>query len=99
VEDPAAGRHPLDVSVPQDALDTSAVLVVDLALDDVRDGLEAPVGVPRKTCEVLVGISRSEVVEQEERVRFVGDQRVAEGLLSLTPTPSLVSRAFRTKAK
>ena len=47
VQDAAAGRHPLGVAVGDEAAAAVGVLVPEHPVDDVRDGLEAAVRVPR----------------------------------------------------
>ena len=47
VEDACAGRHPLRVAVGDDAATAMGVSVLEDAVDDVGDGLEAAVRMPR----------------------------------------------------
>ena len=53
VDDPAAGVHPLHISRPDDPLIAEGVAVGDLSVQDVRDGLDPPVRVPREPCDVV----------------------------------------------
>src|SRR5512143_3057098 len=68
VDDAASRGHPLHISRRDDALVAHAVAVLDIALKDVGDRLDAAVGVPGKSLDVSVGVRVSEVIEQEERV-------------------------------
>jgi hypothetical protein len=64
---PARG-HPLCAPGLQTALVAEHVPVLHRAVDHVRDGLEAAVRVLREAGEVVVGVVRLELVEQQERV-------------------------------
>src|SRR5262249_9105415 len=93
VDDAAPRRHPLDLAGPDDALVAEAVPVLDVAVEDVGDGLDAPVRVPGEPLPVVVGVLGSEVVEQQERVELRNrveaerasqvDARPLEGRLAL----------------
>lgn len=75
VEEARTGRHPLGVAVGDGAAATLRVLVVEDPVDDVRDGLEAAVGVPGGA----FGLTRrvlhlAHLVHHDERVEvLVGD--------------------------
>ncbi len=69
VEEAAAGGHPLGVAVGDRAATAVGVLVVEDAVDDVGDGLEAAVRVPRGA----LGLARrvvhlAHLVHHDERV-------------------------------
>ncbi len=75
VDDAAAGGHPLHVARGDDAAVAQAVAVLDVAAQDVGDGLDAAVGMPGEALEVVVGLVRAEVVEQQERVVQLAGRR------------------------
>lgn len=52
VNDPASGRHPLDVTRADDACVSHAVFVLHVSRQDVGDRLDSPVGVPWKASDV-----------------------------------------------
>ena len=82
VQDAAARRHPLDVAGGHAALVAEAVAVRDFAGQDVGDGLDAAMRVPGKSGEVVRRIFVAEVVEQQERIEFLGFAET-EGALQL----------------
>ena len=72
VQQPGAGGHPLRVAVRDGAAATVAVLVVEDAVDDVGDGLEAAVRVPGRA----LGLARrvlhlAHLVHHDERVEVL----------------------------
>jgi hypothetical protein len=78
VQDAAAGGHPLGVAVGDQAAAAVGVLVPEHAVDDVRDGLEAAVRVPRGA----LGLARrvldlAHLVHVDERVE-VGQVHAGE---------------------
>ena len=86
VQDPAAGGHPLGVAVGDRAAATEGVLVVEDAVDDVGDGLEAAVRVPRRA----LGLTRrvvdlAHLVHVDERVE---SRRSTPANARLTGKPS-----------
>jgi len=87
VHDAAAGSHPLHVAGAEVAAIAEAVAVLDVAGQDVGDGLDPPVGMPREAGEVVAGVLVAEVVEEEERIEL---RRIseAEARRSFTPAPS-----------
>lgn len=72
MDNAATGSHPLQVAWSDGALVSCKVLVLELSLKHVRDGLEAAVWVIGETA-ILVDI---ELVEHEERV-MVAEFRAA----------------------
>ena len=70
MDDPAARGHPLDLAGPDDALVAKAVAVLDVPVEDVGDRLDAAVRVPGEALQVVVGVLRLEVIEQQERVEL-----------------------------
>src|SRR5262249_60804612 len=97
VVEPPPRRHPLDLAGPDDALVAEAVPVLDVAVEDVGDGLDAPVRVPGEPLPVVVGVLGAEMVEQQERVELRDlveaerasqvDARPLEGRLALPDLP------------
>ena len=75
VNDSASRGHPLNVSCVYDAAASDAVAVLDASREDVCDGLDSSVGMPRESRLVILRTFIPEVVEQEERVEL---GRVAE---------------------
>ncbi len=70
MEDSASRRHPLNITRTQLALVSQTIPVVDLPREDVRDGLDAPMRMPRKTCKVIGRIFIPEIIEQQERIEL-----------------------------
>jgi hypothetical protein len=70
MDDAAARRHPLNVAGRDGALVPHAVAMLDGSGQDVRDGLDAAVGVPRETRQVILRNVVAEVVEQQKRVEI-----------------------------
>ena len=79
VQDAATRGHPLRVALADDAATTVGVVVRDLAVEHVGDGLEPAVRVPGRALR-LVGLvlDRAELVEEEERVGVVHAQAARE---------------------
>ena len=71
MHDAAAGGHPLDVAGADGARVAHAVAVVDLAGEHVGHRLDAAVRMPREPGQVVVRVTRFEVVEQQERIEVV----------------------------
>ena len=86
MDDAASGGHPLHVTRRDDAAVPHAVAMLHLTLEDIGDRLDAPVGMPGKALEVVVGIVRAEIVEEEERVKL-GHLVVAKGPLKMHSCP------------
>jgi hypothetical protein len=68
VDDPTAGGHPLDVTGTDHSLVAKAVAVLDLSRQHIGDGLNAAVGVPREAGDIVVGVVRTEIIEEQERI-------------------------------
>ena len=69
VQDPAAGGHPLRVALGDEAAAAVRVVVGDLPVEHVRDGLEPAVRVPRRALGLVRPVlHRPELVEQEEGI-------------------------------
>ena len=82
MENAAAGRHPLHVAGFEIAAVAQAVAVLDASRQHVSNGLDAAMGMPRKTRPIVVGPVVAEIVEQEERIEFAGFAE-AEGAIEL----------------
>src|ERR1700719_2876135 len=80
----ASGRHPLYVSSPEDPFVTQAVAVIHRAGQDIGDGFDAPMRVPRKPRTVVVGAIVAEIVQQQERIEIAGIAE-PEGAVELHP--------------
>src|SRR6185295_4214868 len=78
VEDAAARRHPLDIAGGNDATVAHTVAMLDSAGEDIGDGFDAAMRMPRETVEIVFGNVVAKIVEEEEGVKFVGGAE-AEG--------------------
>ena len=81
MDDAAAGGHPLNVAGGDRAPVAQAVAVLHRSGEDVRDGLDAAVGMPREARQVVRWHVVAEVVEQQERVvvgRLAEAERAAQ---------------------
>ena len=88
---PAARGHPLRVALADDAATAVGVVVRDLAVEHVGDGLEPAVRVPRRALR-LVGavLDRPELVEEEEGVgRRAASRPPGNGRHTSKPAPSM----------
>src|SRR3984957_3749295 len=90
VQDPAARGHPLGVAVGDQAAAAVGVLVAEHAVDDVRDGFEPAVRVPRRA----LGLTRrvlhlAHLVHVDERVQLpqvhAGERPADRETLTLEP--------------
>src|SRR5262245_4726892 len=86
MEDPAAGRHPLDVAGTERAAIAEAVAVLHRARQDIGDGLDAAVRMPRKSGAIVLRALIAEIVEQQERIEVAGVAE-AEGAAQLYSGP------------
>jgi hypothetical protein len=68
MDDAAARGHPLDVSGGDGSMIPDAVGVLDASGEDVRDGFDPTVRVPRKTGPVLFRYVATEIIEQKKGV-------------------------------
>src|SRR5579864_6054071 len=87
MDDSAARRHPLHVTSGDGALIPHAVPVRHSSRQDVGDGFDAAVGMPGKASEIILWNVVAEIIQQKERVEFLGVPE-AEG------TPQMHARAF-----
>src|SRR5713226_2917339 len=69
MDDPAPRGHPLDVPLADDALVPDAVLVLDSAVQHVGDRLDAAMRMPWESRDVLGGVLRTEIVQEQERIQ------------------------------
>ena len=72
VDDPTAGRHPLDVAGGDAALVAQAVAVLDRAGQHISDSLDAAMRMPRKAGQVILRDVVAEIVQQQERIELGG---------------------------
>src|SRR5712691_2854397 len=72
MHDTAAGGHPLHVAGAERAAVAEAVAVLDRAREHVGDGLDAAMRMPRKAGTVILRPLVAKIVEQQERIEFVG---------------------------
>jgi len=63
--------------------------MLDIARQDIGDGLDAPMRVPGEALEILIGMVRAEVVEQQEGIEQRGAAE-AEGAAEMDAGPSRV---------
>jgi len=68
MDNAAARRHPLHVAAGDDAAVAQAVAVLDLAFQHIGDGLDAAVGMPGETLEVVGRGVGTKVVKKKEGV-------------------------------
>src|SRR5579872_4726808 len=72
MDDAAARRHPLHVAGSDSSAIPHAVAVLHGAGEDIGDGFDAAVGVPREARQVVLWNVVAEVVQKQERVEFGG---------------------------
>ena len=72
VDDAAARRHPLDVAGGDGAVVAHAVAVLHGSGEDVGDGLDAAVRVPREARQIVLRNVIAEIVEEQEWVEVGG---------------------------
>jgi hypothetical protein len=82
VQDAAAGGHPLYVPRGHLPLVAQAVAVLDGTSEHVGNRLDAAVGVPRESGQVVGRIVVPEIIQQQERIEVLGLAE-AEGTLKL----------------
>src|SRR6266852_3951649 len=68
MDDTPPCRHPLDVAGGDRATIAHAIAVLHGCRQDVCDGLDSAVWVPREPRQIILGNVIAEVVEEEERV-------------------------------
>ncbi len=78
MNDPAAGRHPLDVSRGDHPLVPQAVPMFDIPLQHIGDRLDPAVGMPGETRQIIVGVLGVKIVEEKKRIE-IGDLGITEG--------------------
>ena len=75
VDDAAARGHPLHVAGGDGAVVAHAVAVLDGSGEDIGDGLDPAMRVPRKAREIILGNVIAEIVEEQEGIEI---GRIAE---------------------
>src|SRR5205823_14392070 len=89
VQDPRTGRHPLRVTLADDAAAAVGVVVGDLTVEEVGDGLEATVRVPRRALgRAGRVVGRAQLVEEQERIGCVEIDATGERSPHWNPAPS-----------
>src|SRR5438445_13773430 len=68
MDDASACRHPLDVAGVNGAMVSHAIAVLDFSREDIGDGFDATVGMPRETRQIILGNVVAEVVQKKEWV-------------------------------
>ena len=88
MDDPAAGRHPLNVAGGNGAAIPHAIAVFHRTGEHVGDRLDATMRMPRKAGQVILGNVIAKIVEKEERVEI--------GRVPETESPAQMhARAFK----
>src|SRR5207248_2990291 len=82
VKNAASGCHPLHVASGHFSFITKAVTVLDRPGQNVRDGFDAAMWMPGKSCCVIVRVIVAEIVQQEKWIEFLGFAE-AKGALQL----------------
>src|SRR5208282_1348887 len=72
MDDAAARSHPLHVAGGDGAAVSHAVTMFHRSRKHVGDGFDAAVRMPREACQIVLGNIIAEVIEQEERIGFLG---------------------------
>ncbi len=72
MNDPAARRHPLHVTGGDGAAVPHAVAVLHRSGQDVGNGLDSAVRMPRKASQIILRNIIAEIVEQQERIEVAG---------------------------
>src|SRR5580692_540580 len=72
MDDSTARRHPLHVTSGDGTLISHAVAVLHSSRQDVGDGFDAAMGMPGKSSEIILRNVVAEVIQQKERVEFLG---------------------------
>src|SRR4051812_4786580 len=70
MENAASGRHPLNVAGSHLAFVAETVTVFDRSGENVRDGLDAAMRMPRESGEVVFRPLVAEIVEQEKWIEL-----------------------------
>jgi hypothetical protein len=68
MDDPAAGRHPLNISRAYSSFVPKTVSVFDIPVENIGDGLNPAMGMPGKALYVVLGIIGTEIVQKQKRV-------------------------------
>jgi len=70
--DTAPGSHPLDITGGDCPTITYAVTVLDCSGKNIRYCFDSPVGMPRKSCEVISRDVVSEIIKKKKRIEIRG---------------------------
>jgi hypothetical protein len=93
VDNSASSRHPLHISGGDRTMIPHAVAVLDSAGEHVGDGLDSPMRVPRKPCQVIFRNIIAEIIEQQKRIEseVLPNPKARR---RCTPAPSMVRLAL-----
>jgi len=72
VNNPAAGSHPLDISRRNRPLVPHTVPMLNLAIKHIGNRLDPSMGVPWKTSDIVIGIIRMKIIEEEKGIEQRG---------------------------
>ena len=98
VEDPRASGHPLRVAVRDEPAATVRILVLECAIDHVRDRLEASMRVPRRALGFAGRVfDLAHLVEVDERIEIL-ERDAGEGAADREPLPFEAVRGVRDAA-
>src|SRR5579871_138508 len=70
MQDAAAGRHPLHIPSGHLAFVSQAVAVFDGAGENIGDGLDSAMGMPGKSCPVVVRVIVAEIIQQKKGIEL-----------------------------
>src|SRR5437016_4631022 len=70
MNDPASRRHPLHITAGNSTAISHAIAVLHGSREDVRNGLDPAVRMPRKTRQILLRNVVAKVVQEEKRVEI-----------------------------
>jgi hypothetical protein len=92
VKDAAPGGHPLHVARAELPTIAQAVAVLDGAGQDVGNRLDATMGMPRETRQIVSGPVATKVIEQQERIEVA---RVTETKPPMQMNPGAFQSGLR----
>ena len=72
MNDAAAGGHPLNISRSDGAFVAHAVTVLDGSCENVSDGFNSTMRMPRKSGQIVCGNVVAEIIEKEEGIEVGG---------------------------
>jgi hypothetical protein len=69
MHDPTSRRHPLNIARAQTALIAQRVRVIDRARENICDGFDAPVRMPRKAFFELAWMLAAKIIKQQKWIK------------------------------